>query len=982
MTDHRARDRAQGSQDIINFAISSIDRVRDIAWGIIRQDPKPFCRNPRSALDPKPFCKNLRSALDGVKMELLRPNQSQDEAQLKKVKSLLNNLERLCNVRFSSSSSSLVCPAACRDVGLAGVRNSTYNHESRGSLPPPAGWIIYYWPRRSEHKANQWPTLKAIRSGPSTERARICLYNVAVEPNKKDYRADAIKKLKDYSAATWKQEAAEAAQVNDASVTSPAPHNSHELDDDIQYLYKILKQYRSCQNDQSPGDIVINLRLNGYRNLTASGASVEILAENASAEFGILLLDHPHKNQGFWQEASIQTVSPSGPEAPTVQVTDEDVAPGHMGTLAMEAIVEHDCIPFESFCERISNRDQGLLRMSTRDDKLVYHRPGDLSREWLPHVEAVPLASLFSRPDLYLLDKSKAILAMLAAKATWEFYDSDLLAQGLTSETVQFICEKRSGRTGVFINEPMLLTQYMEKDGTSTRDGKSDSRLATLSTETIHDMPRILALGILLLELETRKPMKTHRENRRLCPPGPFGINTDYKIACKLIATGPDASESIISDIEPLSPLRKILPLCITPGSLERKIGEDLSARGLAKSASQVNKQNALRSVIYNELVRPLEDWAKRYTDFDRIKPLYEVSAVPARHRPERPPIQPQTASPAKLLANVAEDKFRKDSQEWFRLYEELRDVLQPAEEEKKSGYKAVKIAVLDTGISKDLYTYHREWPGDFEYVDFVDTARQDEGPIGDKNTEHGTAAVLLLTKMCPNASYCVARVLKENVALQSDAVLIAKGIDWAIDQKVDIITMAIGFQVAQKAIVEAIRRAHTQGILIFSAASNKGRLENVYCPANMIEEVFGIFSTNAGIYHSSSLNPAPLPESFAVFGENIELEEGLPLCRGTSYSTSVAAGLAAALLDFSRQDRAKDDESILSQLGSRPHMRSVFREMAVMPRKEYLCLQPWSLLKSATASEKVPRDQQRDWIRGSIERWLEPNWLLRAGRF
>lgn len=445
--------------------------------------------------------------------------------------------------------------------------------------------------------------------------------------------------------------------------------------------------------------------------------------------------------------------------------------PGAMDTIATAARAEHDCIPSEVFCKHISHRDQDLLRLSTRHDKLVYHRRGNVSREWLSHREAVPLASLFARPDLYLLDKSKAILAMLAAKATWQFYDSDLLAQGLTSESVQFICEKRFGITGVFINEPMLLTQYTKKDGTSSGDGKSDNHSATPTTETIHDMPRILALGILLLELETRKPMKKHRENPRLCPPGPFGINTDYKIACKLIATGPDASESIIPDIEPLSPLKKILPLCITPRSLESKIRENLSARGLAKSASRVNKQNALRSVIYSELVRPLEDWAKRYDNLDRIKPLYEVSDVPAGPRPDRPPNQPQTASPANPPADVA---AREDSRRWFERYIELRDVLQPRPDEEKSAYKAVKIAVLDTGIRQDLYEFYREYPGALEYQDFVDTARPDKDTTRD-GTGHGSAALLLLDKMCPNATYYVARVLETNVATQADVDLIVK---------------------------------------------------------------------------------------------------------------------------------------------------------------------------------------------------------------
>lgn len=107
MAGNRTRGCAQGSQDVIALAIGSIDSVQYIAGAIIDSGD----------LDAKPFCRNLCLALDGVKKELQRPNQSQNEAQLKKVKSLLNNLERLCNVRLSSSS--LVCLAACRDVGLS-----------------------------------------------------------------------------------------------------------------------------------------------------------------------------------------------------------------------------------------------------------------------------------------------------------------------------------------------------------------------------------------------------------------------------------------------------------------------------------------------------------------------------------------------------------------------------------------------------------------------------------------------------------------------------------------------------------------------------------------------------------------------------------------------------------------------------------------------------------------------------------------------
>ncbi|KAL8364202.1 hypothetical protein RB601_009781 [Gaeumannomyces tritici] len=923
MPERRAQARVPSSPDVA-LAISSIDSVRNIARIIIDSGDKAA----------KPFCSNLRNALTGVKRELENQHQSQDKAQPEKVKSLLKNLERLCNFPRSNQQS----------------------------------------------QPNRWPTLKALQYAQPREEARRCIRNVAVDPRRQDYRADAIKKLKNYSAATWKQEAAEVAQNNDASATSPAPHKRHELDEEIKSLYKILQQYRSCQNGSSPGEIVTNLRLNGYRNIVAGGASVKFWVENASAEFGVLFLDHPHKYQSFWQEASIQTC-PEAPlpdlEVPAIQVTDEDLAPGAMDILATATIAEHSCIPFEGFCERISHRDQDLLHLSTRDDKLVYHRRGDVSREWLAHSEAVSLASIFARsyPYPYLPDKSKAILGLLAAKATWQFYDSNILAQGLTSESVQFICEKRSGKTGVFVDEPMLLIQHTKQDVTSTGDGKSDNPLATPSTAMIHDMPRILALGILLLEIETQKPMSEYREDDRLRPPGAFGINTDYKIARKLIATDPNSSESIIPDIEPLSPLRKILPLCITEGSLKSKIRENLSARCLAKSASEINEPNALRSVIYSELVRPLEDWANRYENFDSIKPVYQVSDAPAEPRPERSSNQRETASQANPPADAAENELRGKSQLWFEWYDKLRKVLQPGSRATKSSHEAVKIAILDTGITQDLYDDYESDPYTItKYKDFVDKAGPDKSTTGDL-TGHGSTAAMLVVRMCPNASIYVARVLERNVAIRDDVNLIVEGIDWAISQEVDIITMAIGFEKEQIAVVEAIGRAHKKDILIFSAASNRGNLDNVCCPANLINQVFGICSTNARNCPSGELNPEPLHNSFAIFGENVEVVEDGELRCGTSYSTSIAAGLAATLLDFSRQDRVKDDRSMLSRLNSHLHMWHVFRKMSKY-KDGYYCLRPWVLLKT---DDLYGVEEQRAWIRGTIERVLQPENLGQA---
>jgi hypothetical protein len=324
-----------------------------------------------------------------------------------------------------------------------------------------------------------------------------------------------------------------------------------------------------------------------------------------------------------------------------------------------------------------------------------------------------------------------------------------------------------------------------------------------------------------------------------------------------------------------------------------------------------------------------------------------------------------------------------------------------------------MKIAMLDTGIRQDDYEYLKEFPSPLVYKDFVSATPADTTY---DNSGHGSTGISLLVKMCPNASLYIARVLDRDVATIADVnkivqvklplllffllfllllpylfnylhlcahteanICLPKAIDWAILEKVDIITMAIGFEKTQQPLAEAILRAHGKGILIFSAASNGRNVDPVYCPAIFTDQVFGIFSTDAGIRESRSLNPSPLdPEnSFAIFGEDVEppYGDGGPMVRGTSYSTSIAAGLAAALLDFSRQEMEKPGAPDLSRLKRRQQMKRVFREMANRGNG-YYCIRPWKLLSpdltyEVCGTRAEMRKRQRKWIRGSIERLL-----------
>ncbi|KAF9774635.1 hypothetical protein IL306_007358 [Fusarium sp. DS 682] len=186
----------------------------------------------------------------------------------------------------------------------------------------------------------------------------------------------------------------------------------------------------------------------------------------------------------------------------------------------------------------------------------------------------------------------------------------------------------------------------------------------------------------------------------------------------------------------------------------------------------------------------------------------------------------------------------RQLSRRWFENYNQLREILQPEEGETGPGYRRIKIAVLDTGIYPEDYEYYCEVGTMEDYKDYVGTAL---GGATKDETGHGSAAVALLVKTCPNACLYLARVLKTNNPTHSEIDNVAAAIDWATNHEIDLVTLALGFKDYQPKIANAIARARAKQILIFSAASNSQNMARIYFPAKDHRQVFGIFCTNAG---------------------------------------------------------------------------------------------------------------------------------------
>ncbi|EXJ69231.1 uncharacterized protein A1O5_07267 [Cladophialophora psammophila CBS 110553] len=98
-----------------------------------------------------------------------------------------------------------------------------------------------------------------------------------------------------------------------------------------------------------------------------------------------------------------------------------------------------------------------------------------------------------------LSDKMKVILAYIIARSAWEFYDSDWMSRSWTAEDIHFMqelaCDNDDVEPLIFINRPYLAVR---REDASIIESETSSVIGQ-----IHRYPRILALGMMLIEIGT-----------------------------------------------------------------------------------------------------------------------------------------------------------------------------------------------------------------------------------------------------------------------------------------------------------------------------------------------------------------------------------------------------------------------------------------------------------------------------------------------
>lgn len=167
------------------------------------------------------------------------------------------------------------------------------------------------------------------------------------------------------------------------------------------------------------------------------------------------------------------------------------------------------------------------------------------------------------------------------------------------------------------------------------------------------------------------------------------------------------------------------------------------------------------------------------------------------------------------------------------------------SEAQKATKGRGVKIAILDTGCDMNHPDLKDRVIASKDFTNSRSGASDVQG--------HGThcAGIALASEngtgvigAAPEASLIVAKVLGDNGSGSVDG--IAKGIEWAIEQGADVISMSLGGPGADSWIPPALAKAEAAGVLVIAAAGNEGPGANTCGYPGLYQPCIAIAATDS----------------------------------------------------------------------------------------------------------------------------------------
>ncbi|KAM5433434.1 hypothetical protein MferCBS31731_007069 [Microsporum ferrugineum] len=606
----------------------------------------------------------------------------------------------------------------------------------------------------------------------------------------------------------------------------------------------------------------------------------------------------------------------------------------------------------------------------------------------------VSLSALFNRQQELLRGESvlplkgKRVLAVTLASALLPFLETPWLQFSFNHSKIQFFEPRQDGELPN-ITKPFLALEHVpiiSARGTDTGDNSDASK------HMVHPNASVLALGILLCELHYCTPVELMAKDPHVARNINDDLYTcldklqtleddagvDYYLATKACLTGEYYPLGQHADFEDISVQRLFYQNVVK--RLEAVIFKAWGFRLESLGSFDSRQNESCWGSIGREVVRLHTGKvdSSNANNTARASPHRSMSdTAPAsyasRHSgivlrmPAQPPPGPQahgrlTEPSQKSLyffdASHQTGPKQEDplSERWM---DNLLSSIYPYVDPVSNLAEPVRIAILDSGLDPEnpflIEDQQLANPQIKEARSFV----HGTGPHDIRDEiGHGTHALGLLLKVAPCAEIYVARIARRETLGPNTYVQ-----QW----KVDIISMSFGIREYHERMSSAISDALNKRTLLFAAASNDGANLGRAFPAQY-PSVFCIHSTD-GNGNPSNFNPtaSETDVNFSLLGEHVSSHwpagvnghnQTVNVMSGTSVATPIAAGLAASVLSFVRQQDqhiAVESERLGPWLKRDNSMDAVFKSMVRRRRGVgYDYITPHVLFDSGSTREDV----------------------------
>ncbi|MFH1399460.1 MAG: S8 family serine peptidase [Candidatus Woesearchaeota archaeon] len=203
-----------------------------------------------------------------------------------------------------------------------------------------------------------------------------------------------------------------------------------------------------------------------------------------------------------------------------------------------------------------------------------------------------------------------------------------------------------------------------------------------------------------------------------------------------------------------------------------------------------------------------------------------------------------------------------------------------------------IRFAILDTGINYNHHDLDNNYYGGVDFVNYDNDPMDDDG--------HGTMVAGIIAAedndfgivgVAPNVELISVKVLNNRgEGYVSDVV---KGINWAIDNHVNIILLSLGSDTYSEILRESVEKAYASNILVIAAAGNNPSI--IYYPA-AYDSVIAVSAIDKNLQIADFSSRGTYID-FAAPGVSIlstELGGGETISSGTSMAAPHVAGVAA----------------------------------------------------------------------------------------